>query len=152
MKKYLELIGFFSEFSDEELNEFSRVADVVSTRPKQMIVFEDDPGKGLYFIVNGKFEALKRIEGKKFKRLKKLERGDFFGEMSLLNDATNSASVFSQNAGTLIFLSREAYLYLCEKKPKLSLSLTRRLAAILSERLRHMNLKYEMTVAQLNKG
>jgi CRP/FNR family transcriptional regulator, cyclic AMP receptor protein len=149
MKEYLKLIGFFSGFSDDELDEVSRFTEVVSTRDMEMIIRENDNPRGLYFIVDGDFDVVKSLGGNKYKRLQQLDRGDFFGEMSILNDEKHSASVVCRRSGTLLFISRRSFNELSEDDTRFSLKIMKELASILAQRLRHMNLKYGMSVAQL---
>jgi CRP/FNR family cyclic AMP-dependent transcriptional regulator len=149
MKEYLKLIGFFNSFSNTELDEFSSTAEVLSTNEMQIIINENEEGRGLYFIVNGDFEVLKKIEGKKYKRLQHLNEGDFFGEMSILNDEKHSATIISKDKGILIFISKEAFADLSRNNSSFSLKIMKELATILSTRLRRMNLKYGMTLARL---
>lgn len=149
MIEYLKLIGFFNGFTDEELEEVSRITDVIPTRTMEIIVRENENPKGLYFIVKGDFDVVKSIGGNKYKRLQKLNRGDFFGEMSILNDETHSASVVCRSAGALLFISKEAFNDMSNENSRFSLKIMKELATILAQRLRHMNLKYGMSVAQL---
>lgn len=149
MKEYLKRIGFFNSFSDTELDEFSTTAEVLSTGEMQIIINENEEGMGLYFIVSGDFEVLKKIEGNKYKRLQKLDMGDFFGEMSILNDEKHSATIISKTKGTLIFISKESFADMSRKNTGFSLKIMKELATILSTRLRRMNLKYGMTIARL---
>ncbi|TAL34756.1 MAG: cyclic nucleotide-binding domain-containing protein [Spirochaetes bacterium] len=149
MKEYLKLIGFFSGFKDDELDEVSSIAEVISARDMEMIIRENEHPKGLYFIVNGEFDVVKSMGGNKYKRLQRLDRGDFFGEMSILNDETHSASVVCRKKGTLLFISKEAFGEMSESDTRFSLKIMKELASILAQRLRHMNLKYGMSVAQL---
>jgi len=149
MKEYLKLIGFFNSFSDHELDDFSAIAEVLSTNEMELVIRENEEGKGLYFVVKGNFEVVKKIDEKKYKRLHKLNRGDFFGEMSILNDEKHSASIISRTLGTLIFISKKAFNGLSASNSRFSLKIMKELATILSQRLRHMNLKYGMSVAQL---
>ena len=149
MKEYLKLIGFFNSFTDSELDDFGKIAEVVTTRDMELIIRENEEGKGLYFVVKGDFEVVKKISGNKYKRLQGLDRGDFFGEMSILNDEKHSASVISRNQGILIFISKKAFHEISTSNSRFTLKIMKELATILSQRLRHMNLKYGMSVAQL---
>ena len=149
MKEYLKRIGFFNSFSDEELDDFSNLAEVLPTKEMEIIINENEEGRGLYFIVSGDFEVLKKIEGKKYKRLQSLDEGDFFGEMSILNDEKHSASIISKIKGTVIFISKESFADMSRNNTAFSLKIMRELATILSSRLRRMNLKYGMTLARL---
>jgi len=149
MIKYLKLIGFFNGFTDNELGMVSSITEVISTRDMEIILKESEAPKGLYFIVNGDFDVVKNIGGNKYKRLQRLNRGDFFGEMSILNDEMHSASVVCRSKGTLLFISKEAFNEMSDSDSRFSLKIMKELASILARRLRHMNMKYGMSVAQL---
>ena len=149
MKEYLKLIGFFNGFSNDELDVVSGITEVISARTMEMVLRENEESKGLYFIVNGDFDVVKKIVGNKYKLLQRINRGDFFGEMSILNDETHSASVVCRNKGTLLFISKESFNEMSNSNTRFSLKIMKELASILAQRLRHMNLKYGMSVAQL---
>jgi CRP/FNR family transcriptional regulator/CRP/FNR family cyclic AMP-dependent transcriptional regulator len=149
MIKYLKLIEFFYSFTDEELEVVSRITEVISCREMEMIIKENESSKGLYFIVSGDFDVVKNIGGNKYKRLQRLNRGDFFGEMSILNDEKHSASVICRSNGTLLFISKNAFAEMSDTNSRFSLKIMKELASILARRLRHMNMKYGMSVAQL---
>ncbi len=148
MNEYLKLIGFFNGFNDDELDAVSRITDVITTRDMEMVIRENDDPGGLYFIVNGDFDVVKNINGNRYKRLNRLDRGDFFGEMSILNNEKHSASVVSRGKGTLLFISKEAFEEMSDANLRFSLKLMKELATVLAQRLRRMNLKYGMSVAR----
>lgn len=149
MNEYLKLIGFFHNFAEDELDTVSRITDVITTRDMEMVIRENDDPRGLYFIVKGDFDVVKNIGGNKYKRLNRLERGDFFGEMSILNNEKLSASVVSRSNGTLLFISKNSFDEMSDINTRFSLKIMKELATVLAERLRYMNLKYGMSVAQL---
>ncbi|HQP47715.1 MAG TPA: Crp/Fnr family transcriptional regulator [Spirochaetota bacterium] len=150
MNEYLKLIGFFNGFTDEELDVVSSIIEVISAGDMEMVLRENEDPKGLYFIVKGDFDVVKKIDANKYKRLQQLNRGDFFGEMSILNEEKLSASVLCRSRGTLIFISKESFNEMCVSDSRFSLKIMKELAAVLAQRLRHMNLKYGMSVAQMD--
>ncbi len=79
---------------------------------------EGDVGRGLYVILQGKAEVIKRQNGEKV-HIALLGPGDLVGEMSLLNAAPVSATVCTKSPATLLFLARELFLPLIEAVPKL---------------------------------
>jgi len=149
MNEYLKLIGFFNGFTNEELDAVSSITEVISTRDMEMVIRENDNPKGLYFIVKGDFDVVKNIGGNKYKRLNQLERGDFFGEMSILNNEKLSASVVCRSSGALLFISQKAFDEMSKSNSRFSLKIMKELATVLAQRLRYMNLKYGMSVARL---
>ncbi len=149
MKRYLKFIGFFSGFTDEELDDFGLAANVITAKKNDFILKENEEGRGLFFIAEGEFYAVKEIEDKKYKRLQILKRGEFFGEMSLLTNEKNSASIIANDKGILIHLSKKSYEDLFKTNIALLFVIMKKIAIILSERLQHMNQKYSLAVGQL---
>ncbi len=149
MRRYLKFIGFFSGFTDQELDNFGLAANVIRTKKNDFIIKENEPGNGIFFIADGEFIAVKDIKEKKYKRLQVLKSGEFFGEMSFLTNEKNSASIISDGAGILIHLSKEAFEDLATNDTALSYAIIKKIAVILAERLQHMNLKYSLAVGQL---
>ena len=148
MNEYLKLIGFFNSFTDDELDVVSSITEVITTRDMEMVIRENDNPRGLYFIVKGDFDVVKKITDNKYKRLNQLERGDFFGEMAILNNEKLSASVVSRSSGTLLFISKNTFDEMSINNLRFSFKIMKELATVLARRLRYMNLKYGMSVAR----
>lgn len=148
MKEYLKLIGFFNSFTDDELDQVSCITEVITTRDMEMVIRENDNPRGLYFIVKGDFDVVKKITDNKYKRLNQLERGDFFGEMAILNNEKLSASVVCRSSGTLLFISKNTFDEMSINNLRFSFKIMKELAIVLARRLRYMNLKYGMSVAR----
>ena len=67
--------------------------------------------------------------------LKPLQRGEIFGEMSLIDGKPRSASALAQTKATVIPINEEQFLFLVGKLPYFALNVMR----VLAERLRDMN-------------
>jgi CRP-like cAMP-binding protein len=67
--------------------------------------------------------------------LKPLQRGDIFGEMSLIDGEPRSASAVAHSQATVIPINEEQFLFLVGKLPYFSLNVMR----VLAMRLRDMN-------------
>jgi CRP-like cAMP-binding protein len=82
--------------------------------PEGTIFLEQgDMGRGLYVILQGKAEVLKKEGGQQVK-IAEISSGDIVGEMSLINEAPVSARVRTKTKSTLLFLARELFLPLVE--------------------------------------
>ena len=68
-----------------------------------------------------------------------LHAGDFFGEISLLNDSPRSATVVAEGDTTLFGFFRSDLLSLMDSDPKLGVKLVYQLARIVAERLTQSN-------------
>ncbi|KAF2634499.1 camp-dependent protein kinase A regulatory subunit [Massarina eburnea CBS 473.64] len=90
--------GFLEEvplLSSLKSYERSKIADALETKKYPAgttIIQEGDVGESFYILESGEAEVYKRGNDKSLKRYKK---GDYFGELALLNDAPRAASVVS---------------------------------------------------------
>jgi CRP/FNR family cyclic AMP-dependent transcriptional regulator len=92
----LKRVPLFSDLSEVEL---ARFTDVVREReyPKNsVILFEDDPGDALYIVASGQVKVVLIGEDGREVILSVLSDGDFFGEMSLIDDEPRSAHVIAR--------------------------------------------------------
>ena len=67
-----------------------------------LIFAEGDHGTKLYIVLDGKVRISKLIPGVGEEALAILERGDFFGEMALVDDKPRSADARAHEAGTVV--------------------------------------------------
>jgi CRP-like cAMP-binding protein len=88
----------------------------------------------MYIIVEGRVKVTKLSGDGREKILELLEVGDFFGEMSLFDEAPRSASVKGLSQVRILALARNDFLRLLARSPDLALSviqeLTRRLRQV----------------------
>jgi CRP-like cAMP-binding protein len=125
-------VPLFAHLGDEEL---SRVAGAVRERTyprNSVIVFEDDPGDALYIVAGGQVKVVLIGEDGREVILAVLTQGDFFGEMSLIDDEPRSAHVIAMEDAQLLVLRREDFQRGMEEYPRIALGLLR----ALSRRLR----------------
>ena len=81
-----------------------------------MIATEGDPGAGLFVIADG--EADVTIGGKKVNHL---EKGDFFGEMALLDGGPRTATVTATTPITLYALTEWVFRGLLAEHPSIAM-------------------------------
>ena len=103
------------------------------------VVFEEgEQGEEMFIIYRGKVKIAKRSNKGDEKTLALLERGEFFGEMALIDNAPRSASAIAKEDGTeLIILDKPKFTYMVQQLPDFSLAIMRKLA----QRLRETNVQ-----------
>jgi CRP/FNR family cyclic AMP-dependent transcriptional regulator len=127
----LRAIPLFSRVGDADLE--SLASHLIERRyPKHATIVEEGlPGDYMYVIREGRVKVTKASEDGREKIMNFFEGGDFFGEMSLLDQAPRSASVKTLQETRLLALSRKDFLRLLRSSPDLALAvieeLTRRL-------------------------
>jgi len=103
------------------------------TVPAGTVIFrENDPGEDMYIIQSGKVKVTRRI-GLIDKTLSVLKKGDFFGEMSILNDKPRSATVVAEEGCELLAIDRRTFESMVKGNPEIALRIIKKLAARLQE-------------------
>jgi len=130
----LRNIPLFSAVRDEDLEAIAQL--LIERRfPKHKTIVEEGlPGDYMYIIREGRVQVSKLSDDGREKILEFLEAGDFFGEMSLLDNAPRSASCRALVESRVLALSRADFLNVMRKSPDLAMAvvqeLTRRLRQI----------------------
>ena len=106
----LRQIPLFTQLDDGELERIGRAARDKNYPKGSVILFEDDPGDALYVVLSGQVKVVLIGEDGREVILSMLKVGDFFGEMSLIDDQPRSAHVIAvDDAGLRVELHRIAY-------------------------------------------
>ncbi len=133
----LQRVPLFSQLSAVELQ---RVVDVARERAyprNSVILFEDDPGDALFVVATGQVKVVLIGEDGREVILSVMGPGEFFGEMSLLDDEPRSAHVIAMEDSSLAVLRREDFEGILTTTPQIALALLREL----SRRLRRADEK-----------
>ena len=133
----LQRVPLFAQLSATDLQ---RVVDVARERayPKNsVILFEDDPGDALYVVATGQVKVVLIGEDGREVILSVMGPGEFFGEMSLLDDEPRSAHVIAMEESGLVVLRREDFEGILAQTPGIALALLREM----SRRLRRADEK-----------
>lgn len=86
------------------------------------IVREGDAGAQMYIIQSGSAVALKRIDGRDVE-LVRLAKGEFFGEMSMLDGLPRSATVRAVEPTKVLVIEQGGFLLKVRRDPTLAFEL-----------------------------
>jgi len=100
----------------------------------EVIVREGDQGFEMYIIRKGAVEVIKNVNGKEI-ILDVLERGEFFGEMSLLEGLPRSATIRAKSDVTLLVLTSGNFMLKIKRDPSFAFEVLQKMSA----RIRRMN-------------
>jgi hypothetical protein len=93
---------------------------------------EGDLGTEMYIIHDGKVEILNRL-GEEDRVLAVLEKGDFFGEMSVLEDLPRAASARALTATQLLQINGSTFDQMLQSNPEIAVRMMRKLSRRLRE-------------------
>jgi CRP/FNR family cyclic AMP-dependent transcriptional regulator len=122
--KMLSGVPLFSELSKKELDSLARSTKEVSQKQGVVLAKEGDSGLGFFLIAEG--TASVSVGGKPRARM---GPGDFFGEISLLDQGPRSATVVAETPVRLIGITQWVFKRLVEQNPSLAWKLLRVMAA-----------------------
>jgi CRP/FNR family cyclic AMP-dependent transcriptional regulator len=129
----LKAVPFFTHLSDEELDAV-RAAAVEKSFPKNAVVLsEGEMGDSLYMIQSGKVKVVIGDDEGREIILKILGPGDFFGEMSMIDQQPRSASVTTLEASTFHILSHGNFEKCIAAAPRIGNAVMRVLAGRVRE-------------------
>jgi CRP/FNR family transcriptional regulator/CRP/FNR family cyclic AMP-dependent transcriptional regulator len=130
----LRNIPLFSSVRDADLETIAALLIERRIPRHKTIVEEGLAGDYMYVICEGRVQVSKLSDDGREKILEFLETGDFFGEMSLLDNAPRSASVRALADTRILALSRADFLAVMRRSPDLAMAvvqeLTRRLRRV----------------------
>ncbi len=131
IQKLQQNYAFFSEMSEVEVNDFLKMCKQESHKEEQKIFSEGDNADHFYLLVSG--EVSISIKGSEVARL---EPGEIFGEMALLEEIPRTATVTAVKQSVLFFIPVKA---LSTKLPSLAYKVLLGVAQQMSARLRKTN-------------
>ena len=132
----LKGVELFSELSEEQIGMLANLVVSQNFNRDETVVLEgDDSVQALYLIASGSVQVyMTGVDGRET-ILSFLERGDFFGEMSLIDGEPRSASVRTVTDAQMLIIHRESFLKLIRQSPEIAMGLL----SELSKRLRKAN-------------
>lgn len=149
---FLAAISLFSQLDDDERNVLATALIERSVIAGELLFRAGDPGDSMFVVYGGRVELFVTDRAGQKIVLHVAERGDFFGELSLLDGGTRTATACVIEDGTLYILDREDLQQLFRKRPDSALGLlaamsrmTRKANALLQTRVsRNVNEQVEI--------
>lgn len=131
-KNTLKRIPLFSCLSTEELDNLKEVIKEKQFKKNSIILVEDDSKNFMYVIYAGKIKVVRVSPEGKEQILVIRKKGDFFGEMTLLDGKTQPASIVAIEDTTVGLISRIDFEWYFMKNE----NMLKQIISLLCERLR----------------
>jgi len=136
----LRRVPLFSQMADADLAPFANLFRERRYPKGAVIVFRDDPGDALYVVADGQVKVVLVAEDGREVILSVLRDGEFFGEMSVLDDEPRSAHVIAMTDSRLLALRRDDFQAQLRANP-----------AVASAMLRAMSLRLRRADEQIGR-
>ncbi len=119
----LRKVALFSGITERALGTIAGRAEVIEFAPGQYIVHQGQVGTGFYLLASGRARVTRGGQA-----LARLGPGDFFGELSVLDQAPRMAHVIAEEPTVCLALASWDFTKVLEQHPKIALSLLREIA------------------------
>ncbi len=117
IRDLLKKVSIFANIDDQALGRLASLVQVREVGKDSLIFGQDDSGDALFIIASGRVKVVLYGENGKEITLTFFGEGDFFGEMSLLDDMPRSANVITCEASTLVILKRSDFVAHLQESP-----------------------------------
>ena len=132
-RELLRSVSIFAELDVQSAAELERLAQIREFEAGAVIASQEETGDALYVLVKGRVKVvLYGDSGREIILNVFRSPGDFFGEMSLLDDEPRSATLVASEDSRLLVLSRTDFRAHIQRHPRTAL----RVLTELSRRLR----------------
>ncbi len=131
----LRTVPLFEGLAFRDLKKIELIAHERTFMPDEVVFHERQPGTGMYFIKEGLIELTKSINGERIK-IAELGAGEFFGEMSLIENYPRSAQATAAVKTEVLGIFRPDLFDLIDRNPRLGSKILLKLSERLANRLR----------------
>lgn len=136
--RLIKQIPFLSTLPEAELR---RIIIRKRFGKNQVILYEEDTAKFIYFIYSGKVKAVQLSVDGKERILAIHKKGDFFGEMAILDGKSAPATIIAMEDAEIGFISKEDFDWYLMKNEEV----VKGIIAMLCSRLRESWLMLKVT-------
>lgn len=157
LEALLAKVPIFSQLTQKELRRLGAIMHRREYAADEFIFSQGDPGLGMYVVQDGQVEISMRDPDGQEKSLVVLKAGDFFGELSLLDESPRSASAVAKGYSHIIGFFRPDLIDLLNRSPKSGTKILFKLGEVIGTRLRITNeqlgsLSVQLEELQSNAG
>ena len=138
----LHSIPLFTSLSKKDLNLILNIIHNRSYLPGEYIFYQGDPGIGVYLVREGEVKILREDESGNEIHLATFAKGDFFGELALVDGEKRSASAIAKTDVRAAVIFKPDLDEFIEKYPKKGIKILNGISHIIANRLRSLNEDY----------
>lgn len=135
---FSELFPLFNAANPETLDWLLSIATEHEYPADRAVLMEDAWGNAVYFIQSG-WVKVRRHAGEEVFTIAILGRGDFFGEMAILDESPRSTDVIALSRVKLLSISAQRFIQTLFKDPQLH----HRMLQLMVRRLRQTNVRFQ---------
>jgi diguanylate cyclase (GGDEF)-like protein len=134
--EFLERVGVFSLLSHEDVERVTAHLTAAELAEGQTLFREGEAGKEMYILAEGKVAISISLPDGTEQQIAQFAPGDFFGEMSIFDNAPRSATCRALTPSVVFSLPKDAFSHIIAQQPRIALKLMYRMLNVTTQRLR----------------
>jgi CRP/FNR family transcriptional regulator len=151
-RKFLQRISLFQGISRREFGHLFQALVSRSYAPGEILFHEGDVGRALFILESGKVELSRMTAKGGSAHLASLNPGDYFGEMSLLDERPRTATAAASEPVIVHLLYKTELEKLIKNVPHIGAAIMTHLAMLLAARLRSLTDSAPISIASTVKA
>lgn len=152
-------VQLFDSLTTEELQNVRNKIVIKKFKKNQVMLYEEDANKYMYAILDGSVKVMKTTEDGKEIVLAMHKKGDSFGEISLVDGRTTTASVLATDDCLVAIISKEDFFSLLYSQKKVLHNVLKMLCSRIRENVdkieilnfNHASQRIKMALAKLSQ-
>lgn len=138
----LRKVSLFMDFDAQELDTFMEFADTVRVRRGETAIRQGEMGSGMFIVMEGTLAAKVRLNDGQEHIIQRLQSGDFFGELSVLEEYPRSADVEATSDCVLLKITGQVVETFFQVQPGAAFKILLAVCRDLKSRLRESDRRY----------
>ncbi|GAB4296886.1 MAG: cyclic nucleotide-binding domain-containing protein [Ignavibacteriaceae bacterium] len=139
LKNSLASIPLFKDLSKRDLSLLMNIIHNRSYLPGEYIFYQGDPGLGLYIVRDGEVKIERTDDTGNAITLAVMGKGDFFGELALIDGEKRSASAIALTEVRVAVIFKPDLDEFIETYPRKGIAIMKGFSQITASRLRRLN-------------
>jgi len=131
IKAYVQILSrvpLFSGLSEKQLKKLANRLTKRDYDKDDAIITQGKGGEGLFVLVDGKAEAVRRQPDGESISVNTFGPNDFFGELALLDEGLRTASVIAKSDVSCVILTRWDFKGILKNEPEMAITMLEELA------------------------
>ncbi|MFC1670261.1 diguanylate cyclase [Spirochaetota bacterium] len=146
---FLKQVNILSSLSKNEINKIINYFNTVNIKKGEILFEQGDEGNAMYIVKEGKIISTIKLPDGKEQQVAEFGRGDFFGDMSIIEQAPRSATCKATDHSSLFEIDEGEFFGLMDLNPNIAIKIMHKMLNIITSRLRNAN---DFVVDMVNWG
>jgi diguanylate cyclase (GGDEF)-like protein len=134
---FLKSVSLFNSFSEKELNTVFDCLKALEIKKNDKLFSEGDEGNEFFIVKSGIIASSIKCQDSSQKEIALFRPKDFFGEMSIFENAPRSATCYSKEDSLLYRFQKSDFFKLLETHPDFAIRIMYKMLNITTQRLRN---------------